>query len=106
MGKHWRWKGALQIPTRQVAETAEGESESSQSAEVKAIQLALNTAEQEEWPELHLYTDSWMVASQEELNQTMRLISETTSKIPGPKSMALSGYIISPLVHQLLGKIE
>ena len=52
--------GAL---TRQVAETAEGEGESSQFAEVKAIQLALDIASGEQWPVLYLYTDSWMVAN-------------------------------------------
>ena len=49
--------------TRQVAETAEGEGELSQFAEVKAIQLALDIAEREKWPILHLYTDSWIVAN-------------------------------------------
>lgn len=44
-----------------VIEAAEGEGESSQFAEVKAIQLALGIAEQEKWPVL--YTDSWMVAN-------------------------------------------
>lgn len=34
---------------------------SSQFAEVKAIQLALEIAEREKWPAL--YTDSWMVAN-------------------------------------------
>ncbi|GAB0205118.1 hypothetical protein GRJ2_002977400 [Grus japonensis] len=42
---------------------AEGEGESNQFAEVKAIQLALDIAEREKWPTLYLYTDSWMVAS-------------------------------------------
>ncbi|GAB0207169.1 hypothetical protein GRJ2_003182500 [Grus japonensis] len=37
--------------------------ESSQFAEVKAIQLALDIAEREKWPTLYLYTDSWMVAN-------------------------------------------
>ncbi|XP_068528932.1 ribonuclease H1-like [Anas acuta] len=41
----------------------EGEGESSQYAEVKAIQLALEIAEREKWPVLYLYTDSWMVAN-------------------------------------------
>ncbi|KAK4826081.1 hypothetical protein QYF61_005040 [Mycteria americana] len=56
VGKHQRWKAA-------VVETAEGEGESSQFAEVKAIQLALDIAEREKWPVLYLYTDSWMVAN-------------------------------------------
>ncbi|XP_064908839.1 uncharacterized protein LOC135578570 [Columba livia] len=41
----------------------EGQGESSQFAEVKAIQLALDIAERERWPILYLYTDSWMVAN-------------------------------------------
>ncbi|KAK4827996.1 hypothetical protein QYF61_022773 [Mycteria americana] len=39
-GKHQRWKAAVWSPIRQVVETAEGDGESSQFAEVKAIQLA------------------------------------------------------------------
>ena len=61
--KHQRWKAAVWSPTRQVAETAEGEGESSQFAEVKAIQLVLGIAEREKWPVLYLYTDLWMVAN-------------------------------------------
>ncbi|GAB0206689.1 hypothetical protein GRJ2_003134500 [Grus japonensis] len=45
VGKHRRWKAAVWSPTRRVAEAAEGEGESSQFAEVKAIQLALDIAE-------------------------------------------------------------
>ncbi|GAB0207149.1 hypothetical protein GRJ2_003180500 [Grus japonensis] len=63
VGKHRRWKAAVWSPTRQVAEAAEGEGESSQFAEVKAIQLALDIAEREKWPMLYLYTVSWMVAN-------------------------------------------
>ncbi|GAB0205083.1 hypothetical protein GRJ2_002973900 [Grus japonensis] len=63
VGKHRRWKATVWSPTRRVAEAAEGESESSQFAEVKAIQLALDIAEREKWPTLYLYTDSWMVAN-------------------------------------------
>ncbi|KAK4818811.1 hypothetical protein QYF61_019740 [Mycteria americana] len=44
-------------------ETAEREGESSQFAEVKAIQLALDIAEGEKQSVLHLYTDSWMVGN-------------------------------------------
>ena len=58
-----RWKAAVWSPTRQVAEATEGKGESSQFAEVKAIQLALDVAERERWPMLFLYTDSWMVAN-------------------------------------------
>ncbi|KAK4831366.1 hypothetical protein QYF61_017497 [Mycteria americana] len=50
-------------PTRQVIETTEGEGESSQFAEMKAIQLALGIAEREKWRVLYLYTDSWMAAN-------------------------------------------
>ncbi|GAB0189110.1 mitochondrial enolase superfamily member 1 [Grus japonensis] len=63
VGKHRRWKATVWSPTRQLAEAAEGEGESSQFAEVKAIQLALDIAEREKWPTLYLYTDSWMVAN-------------------------------------------
>ncbi|XP_072706101.1 uncharacterized protein [Ciconia boyciana] len=63
VGKHRRWKAAVWSPIQQVPETAEGGSESSQFAEVKAIQLALGIADQEKWPVLYLCTDSWMVAN-------------------------------------------
>ena len=63
VGKHRRWKAAVWNPTRQVAEATEGKGELSQFSEVKAIQLALDVAEQERWPMLYLYTDSWMVAN-------------------------------------------
>ncbi|KAK4806821.1 LOW QUALITY PROTEIN: hypothetical protein QYF61_005617 [Mycteria americana] len=43
--------------------TAEGEGESSQFAEVKAIQVALDIAERKKWPVFYLCTDSWMVAN-------------------------------------------
>ncbi|GAB0210171.1 hypothetical protein GRJ2_003482900 [Grus japonensis] len=62
-GNHRKWKAAVWSPTRQVVEATEGEGESSQFAEVKAIQLALKIAEREKWPVLYLYTDSWMVAN-------------------------------------------
>ncbi|GAB0178068.1 ribonuclease H-like [Grus japonensis] len=45
VGKHRRWKAAVWSSTRRVAETAEGQGESRQFAEVKAIQLALHIAE-------------------------------------------------------------
>ena len=63
VGNHRKWKAAVWSPTRQVVEATEGEGESSQFAEVKAIQLALKIAEREKWPVLYLYTDSWMVAN-------------------------------------------
>uniref|UniRef100_A0A8B9VM15 ribonuclease H n=1 Tax=Anas zonorhyncha TaxID=75864 RepID=A0A8B9VM15_9AVES len=63
VGSHRKWKAAVWSPTRQVVEAMEGEGESSQYAEVKAIQLALEIAEREKWPVLYLYTDSWMVAN-------------------------------------------
>ena len=45
VGNHRKWKAAVWSPTRQVIEATEGEGESSQFAEVKAIQLALKIAE-------------------------------------------------------------
>jgi len=63
VGKQRRWKAAVWNPTRQITETAEGEVESSQFAEVKAIQLALDIASRETWPVLCLYTNTWMVAN-------------------------------------------
>ncbi|RMC21803.1 hypothetical protein DUI87_02672 [Hirundo rustica rustica] len=47
----------------QVAQATEGEGGSSQLAELKAVQLALDIAEREKWPKLYLYTDSWMVTN-------------------------------------------
>ncbi|KAK4807032.1 hypothetical protein QYF61_000361 [Mycteria americana] len=63
VGKLRRWKAAVWRPIQQVVETAEGEGESSQFAEVKAIQPALDIADREKWPVLCLCTDSWMVAN-------------------------------------------
>ncbi|GAB0210238.1 hypothetical protein GRJ2_003489600 [Grus japonensis] len=63
VGKHQRWKAAVWSTTWRVTEAAEGEVESSQFAEVKATQLALDIAEREKWPMLDLYTDSWMVTN-------------------------------------------
>ncbi|XP_054033727.1 ribonuclease H-like [Dryobates pubescens] len=60
---HRKWKAAVWSPTQQVVEAAEGEGESSQYAEVKAIHLALEIAEREKWLVFYLYTDSWMVAN-------------------------------------------
>ncbi|RMC21220.1 hypothetical protein DUI87_02078 [Hirundo rustica rustica] len=48
---------------QKVAQATEGEGGSSQLAELKAVQLALDIAEREKWPKLYLYTDSWMVAN-------------------------------------------
>ncbi|RMC03701.1 hypothetical protein DUI87_19693 [Hirundo rustica rustica] len=63
VGMNRKWKAAVWSPTRQVAEATEGEGGSSQLAELKAVQLALDIAEREGWPRLYLYTDSWMVAN-------------------------------------------
>ncbi|GAB0210311.1 hypothetical protein GRJ2_003496900 [Grus japonensis] len=63
VGNHRKWKAAVWSATQQVVEATEGEGESSQFAEVKAIQLALKIAEREKWPVLYLYADSWMVAN-------------------------------------------
>ncbi|RMC04414.1 hypothetical protein DUI87_19236 [Hirundo rustica rustica] len=57
-GANRKWKAAVWSPTRQVAQATEGQVGSSQVAELKAIQLALDIAEQEKWPRLYLYTDS------------------------------------------------
>ncbi|RMC08867.1 hypothetical protein DUI87_13861 [Hirundo rustica rustica] len=62
-GMNRKWKAAVWSPTRQLAEATEGEGGSSQLAELKAVQLALDIAEREGWPRLYLYTDSWMVAN-------------------------------------------
>ncbi|RMC08879.1 hypothetical protein DUI87_13873 [Hirundo rustica rustica] len=62
VGANWKWKAAVWSPT-QVAQATEGQGGSSQVAELKAIQLALDIAEREKWPRLYLYTDSWMVAN-------------------------------------------
>ncbi|KAF4803487.1 hypothetical protein TURU_015434 [Turdus rufiventris] len=59
MGMNRKWKAA----TQQVAQATEGEGGSSQLAELKAVQLALDIAERVKWPKLYLYTDSWMVAN-------------------------------------------
>ncbi|RMB97687.1 hypothetical protein DUI87_25838 [Hirundo rustica rustica] len=63
VGANRKWKAAVWSPTRRVAQATEGQSGSSQIAELKAIQLALDIAEREKWPRLYLYTDSWMVAN-------------------------------------------
>ncbi|RMC14788.1 hypothetical protein DUI87_06964 [Hirundo rustica rustica] len=62
VGANRKWKAAVWSPTRRVAQATEGQGGSSQVAELKAIQLALDIAEREKWPRLYLYTDSWMVA--------------------------------------------
>ncbi|RMC04385.1 hypothetical protein DUI87_19206 [Hirundo rustica rustica] len=63
VGANWKWKAAVWSPTRQVAQATEGQGGSSQVAELKAIQLALDIAKREKWPRLYLYTDLWMVAN-------------------------------------------
>ncbi|RMC01812.1 hypothetical protein DUI87_21620 [Hirundo rustica rustica] len=63
VGTNWKWKAAVWSPTRRVAQATEGQGGSSQVAELKAIQLALDIAEREKWPRLYLYTDLWMVAN-------------------------------------------
>ncbi|RMC10423.1 hypothetical protein DUI87_13228 [Hirundo rustica rustica] len=56
-----KWKAAVWSPTQRVAQVTEGQGGSSQVAELKAIQLALDIAEREKRP--RLYTNSWMVAN-------------------------------------------
>ncbi|RMC21421.1 hypothetical protein DUI87_02287 [Hirundo rustica rustica] len=63
VGMNRKWKAAVWSPTRQVAQATEGEGGSSQLAELKAVQLALDIAEREKWPKLYLYSDLWMVAN-------------------------------------------
>ncbi|RMB89724.1 hypothetical protein DUI87_33921 [Hirundo rustica rustica] len=62
-GMNRKWKAAVWSPTQQVAQATEGEDGSSQLAELKAVQLALDIAEREKWPKLYLYTDSGMIAN-------------------------------------------
>ncbi|RMC06845.1 hypothetical protein DUI87_16294 [Hirundo rustica rustica] len=56
VGANRKWKAAVWSPTRRVAQATEGQGGSSQIAELKAIQLALDIAEREKWPRLYLYT--------------------------------------------------
>ncbi|RMC12135.1 hypothetical protein DUI87_11270 [Hirundo rustica rustica] len=63
VGMNRKWKAPVWSPTQQAAEATEGEGGSSQLAELKAVQLALDIAEREKWPKLCLCTDSWMVAN-------------------------------------------
>ncbi|RMC01141.1 hypothetical protein DUI87_22407 [Hirundo rustica rustica] len=46
-GMNRKWKAAVWSPTRQVAQATEGEGGSSQLAELKAVQLALDIAKRE-----------------------------------------------------------
>ncbi|KAJ7425676.1 hypothetical protein BTVI_02300 [Pitangus sulphuratus] len=63
VGTNRKWKAAVWSPTQRVAKVTKGQGGSSQVAELKAVQLALDIAEREKWPRLCLYTDSWMVAN-------------------------------------------
>ncbi|RMB95489.1 hypothetical protein DUI87_27598 [Hirundo rustica rustica] len=63
VGANRKWKAAVWSPTQRVAQATEGQGGSSQVAELKAIQLALDIAEREKWPRLYLYTNLWMVAN-------------------------------------------
>lgn len=62
-GNHPRCKAVVWSLTQRVAEAAEGEGESSQIAEVKSIQLALDIAERETFFFLHLKADSFWTCS-------------------------------------------
>lgn len=55
--------GRLLYGVLHIVETAEGEGELSQIAEVTTIQLSLDITEWEKWMVLYLYTDSWTVAN-------------------------------------------
>ncbi|RMC19530.1 hypothetical protein DUI87_03087 [Hirundo rustica rustica] len=54
-------KAGFAIKKSKVAQATEGEGGSSQLAELKAVQLALDIVEREKWSKLYLYTDLWMV---------------------------------------------
>lgn len=54
VGINWKWKAAVLSPMRWVAEATEGQGESSQVADLKAIQLALDIAEWEKCAMLYL----------------------------------------------------
>ncbi|TRZ07569.1 hypothetical protein HGM15179_019534, partial [Zosterops borbonicus] len=58
-----KWKTAVWSPIQLIVEATEGQGGSSQIAECKAVQLALDITEQEKWPTLYLYSDLWMVRS-------------------------------------------
>lgn len=55
-------EAAIWSPTQPAAEAIEVQGGSSQSAELKAIQQALDIAERE-MPVLYLYTNSWMAVN-------------------------------------------
>ena len=44
VGSHWKGKAAMWSPTQEVVKAVEGEDESRQSAEMKAVQLAIQIA--------------------------------------------------------------
>ncbi|KAJ7405765.1 hypothetical protein BTVI_67761 [Pitangus sulphuratus] len=54
-GLHRKWKALVWSPMQRVAEAIEEQGGSSQVAELKAVQLALDIAEQEKWPALYLF---------------------------------------------------
>ncbi|KAJ7400101.1 hypothetical protein BTVI_108162 [Pitangus sulphuratus] len=54
---------AIWSPMQRIADAIEAQGESSQVADLKAFQMALGVAEQEKWPALNIYTDSWMAAN-------------------------------------------
>ncbi|RMB97076.1 hypothetical protein DUI87_26359 [Hirundo rustica rustica] len=58
VGANQKWKAAVWNPTRRIPQVIEGQRRSSQVADLRAIQLALDIAQQEKWPGLCLYTDS------------------------------------------------
>ncbi|KAJ7400470.1 hypothetical protein BTVI_105274 [Pitangus sulphuratus] len=68
-GTNQKWKVDIWIPMQRVAEAIKGHCESSQVAKLKALQLALDIAEQEKWPTLYLYTELWIVVLWGWLNQ-------------------------------------
>ncbi|RMB97071.1 hypothetical protein DUI87_26354 [Hirundo rustica rustica] len=56
VGANQKWKAAVWNPTRRIPQVIEGQRRSSQVADLRAIQLALDIAQQEKWPGLCLYT--------------------------------------------------
>lgn len=57
LGINQKWEAAIWSTTWQVAEDTAGQGGSSQFAELKAIQMALDISKQEKWPAPYLYTD-------------------------------------------------
>ncbi|KAF4798788.1 hypothetical protein TURU_060686 [Turdus rufiventris] len=59
VGMNWKWKAAVWSPTRHVAQATKGEGRSSQLAELKAVQLALDIAERSGQISTFILTLGW-----------------------------------------------